>query len=131
MSVQSDSPIVGPQVVDRGLAPSIDAAVKAGFLRFALVDRTISVWNAERTEQRRSSSTDVNVSVDADAGNLTANVASASYGGRWTATFQRRIDPTTGKRALSAEFQKVTVADIFPDLGGATSEVTAPRSGPS
>src|SRR5262249_19379328 len=38
--------LAGLQVIDRGLAPSIDAAVKAGFLRFALVDGTLSVWNA-------------------------------------------------------------------------------------
>ncbi len=113
------------QVVDRGLAPSIDAAVKAGFLRFALVEGSISVWNTDRAEERRFPGTDVNVSVDADTGTLTANVASTGYGGRWTATFLRQIDPTSGERALSAEFQQITLADLFPELGAATSELTA------
>jgi hypothetical protein len=115
----------GLQLVDRGLAPSVDAAVKAGFLRFALVEGTIAVWNADKGVQRRFAGTDVNVSVDADTGTLTANVASSGYGGRWTATFLRQLDPTTGERALSAEFQQVTLTDLFPELGAETSEVTA------
>jgi hypothetical protein len=113
------------QIVDRGIEPSINAAVNAGFLRFALVDGTISVWDAGRVGQRRFASTDVSVSVDPATSNLTANVASSGYGGRWTATFLRQVDPTTGARALSAEFQQLTIADLFPDLGAETSEVTA------
>jgi hypothetical protein len=117
--------LAGLQFIDRGIAPSIDAAVKAGFLRFALVDGTISVWNAEKGQERRFAGTDVNVAVDAETSDLDINVASSGYGGKWTATFLRQLDPTTGKRALSAEFQQVTIADLFPELGAATSEVTA------
>ena len=113
------------QIVDRAIEPSINAAVKAGFLRFALVDGTISVWDAERQQKRRFASTDVNVSVDPASGNLTLSFASSGYGGRWTATLARQVDPETGGRALSAEFGQLTIADIFPDLNAQTSQVTA------
>jgi hypothetical protein len=117
--------LAGLQFIDHGIAPSIDAAVKAGFLRFALVGGTISIWNAEKGQERRFAGTDVNVAVDADTSDLDINVASSGYGGKWTATFLRQLDPASGKRALSAEFQQITLADLFPELAAATSEVTA------
>ena len=113
------------QIVDRAIEPSINAAVKAGFLRFALVDGNISVWDAERLQNRRFASSDVTVSVDPGSSSMTVNVASSGYGGRWTATLARQVDPETGARALSAEFGQLTLADIFPDLGVETSQVTA------
>ncbi len=105
------------QILDRGLEPSIDAAIRAGFLHFSVVGGTIDIWDAEQLRQRRFPSTDLTASVEPETGKVTANFASSGYGGRWTATFNREIDKSTGGHVLSGLFSQLTIADLFPALG--------------
>src|SRR5262249_38682483 len=83
--------VAAMQILDRGLEPSIEAAMRAGFLHFSLVDGTIDIWDAELLRQRRFPDTDLSVAVDPGTGNATANFASSGYGGRWTATLDRDV----------------------------------------
>ena len=113
------------QIVDRAIEPSINAAVKAGFLRFALVDGTISRVGRRTGAKAPLRDTDVNVSVDPGpaASPPISPVPAMADGGRQPCA--RQVDPETGDRSLSAEFGQLTVADIFPDLNPQTSQVTA------
>ncbi len=113
------------RVLDRGVDPSVTAAVNAGFLHFSLVNGTVNIWDAERQQQRSFPSTDVNVSLDPVTSDLRVTFATSGYGGRWTATLDRTLDKATGGHALSALFSQITIADIIPKLGEDTSSVTA------
>jgi hypothetical protein len=104
------------QVLDRGMEPPIEAAVRTGFQHLSLVDATIDVWDAPQHLQRRFAGTDFTIDVDPKTGGLNANFATSGYGGRWTATLEREIDPAGG-RTMSAVFSQLTLADVLPGLG--------------
>ena len=113
------------RIIDSGVEPPIDAAVKAGFERLALVDSTIFVWDASLQQQRRFPSTDLNIVVDPATSALAINFATSGFSGRWSATIDREIDASTGGHALSVVFSQLTVADVLPGLGNPDSPVFA------
>jgi len=112
-------------IIDRGIEPPIDAAVKAGFQRLALVDGTIVVADAASHVRRRFASTDLNIVVDPATSALSINFATSGYGGRWTATVDRELDASTGGHVLSVLFSQLTVADVLPGLGDPNSPIVA------
>src|SRR5262245_18367153 len=103
-------------MIDRGLEPSIDRAIAAVFANLSLVNGTIGVWDAERRQQRSFPNTDLNVAVEPGTGHLRVNFVTSGYGGRWTAIFDRRVDPSTGERTMTAVFSELTLADLLPRL---------------
>lgn len=109
------------QILDHGLKPAIDGAIESGFLRFSLVDGTIAVWDAERAQQRSFQSTDLNASVEPKTGDLKVDLVTSGFGGRWSATFDRTVDLSTGERRLSADFSELTLADVVPQYGDSAS----------
>ncbi len=104
------------QILDSGIEPPINEAMKAGFERFSLVNSTIEIWDASRSQQRRFVDSDLVVSVDPQTAAVNATFATSGYGGRWTATVERNINPRGGSRTMSADFSQLTVADILPAL---------------
>ncbi len=113
------------RILDSGVEPQIDAAVRAGFERLALVDGTVFVWDAGLQQQRRFPSTDLNVVVDPATSALAINFATSGFSGRWSATIDREIDASTGGHALSVLFSQLTVADVLPALGSPDNPVFA------
>ena len=113
------------QILDRGIEPSIAAAVGAGFERLALVNGTIYVWDAARQQQRRFPSTDLDILVDRATSALAIKFATSGYAGRWTATVDREIDASTGGHLMSVLFSQLTLADVLPGLGDERSVVVA------
>ena len=102
---------------DRAIEPQFDAAVRSGFERFAIVNATAVVWDAGSGAQRRFSGTDVGVTIDAATAGVSATVASAGFGGRWTVTADRVRDSVSGSRVISVNLSQLMVADILPGLG--------------
>ena len=113
------------RIIDTGVEPQIDPAVKAGFRRLALVDGTVYVWDAGLQQQRRFPSTDLNVVVDPATSALAINFATSGFSGRWSANIDREIDASTGGHALSVLFSQLTVADVLPALGSPDNPVFA------
>jgi hypothetical protein len=113
------------QILDHGIEPPINNAIRGGFRRFSLVDGDIGVWDAERRQQRQFLSSDLVVSVDPLTSALSANFATSGYGGRWTATIEREVDAGTGSRTMSAVFSQLTLADILPSLGESNRGISA------
>ncbi len=112
-------------ILDRGIEPPIDAAAAAGFQRFSMVNGRVSVWDAERKQQRRFINTDVSVAVNQATHALSVNFSTSGFGGRWTATIDRGVQATTRGHALSIVFSQLTVADLVPALGEVGSPVSA------
>jgi hypothetical protein len=104
------------QILDSGIEPPINEAIRNGFERFSLVNSTIEIWDAPRSQQRRFVDSDLVVSVDPLTAGVSATFATSGYGGRWTATVERNINPRGGSRTMSADFSQLTVADILPGL---------------
>lgn len=111
--------------LDRGAQPAVDAALRAGFLHFSLVDGTLNIWDEVHQQLRTLPSTDLSVRLDGGSGDLHATLATSGYGGRWTANVDRTLDQSTGGHSVSAVFSQITIADLFPKLGEETSSVTA------
>ncbi len=105
------------KILDRGMAPPIDAATAAGFERLSVVNGTISVWDASEGRQRRFSSTDLSVNLDPQSSSLTVNFATSGYSGRWSATIERDLDANSGGHAVSMEFSQLTLPDVIPAFG--------------
>ncbi len=105
------------KILDRGIAPPIDAAADAGFERLSVVNGTISVWDAGEGQQRRFTSTDLSVSLDPQTSGMTVTFATSGYSGRWQATVERDLDANSGGRAISMTFSQLTLADIIPAFG--------------
>jgi hypothetical protein len=103
--------------IDRAVEPQLDAAIRAGFERFAIVNATAVVWDAGRGSQRRFPGTDLNVTVDAATGGVSAAVGSAGFGGRWTATAERVRESSSGARNISVTLSQLMLADLVPGLG--------------
>ena len=105
------------QIVDRGIGPAIDNAVKEGLQRFSFNNGTIEVWDAQRAQKRRFPRADLAISVDPVTTALSATFATSGYGGRWTAEIERDVEVGSGARTMSAVFSQLTLADILPKLG--------------
>jgi Protein of unknown function len=112
-------------LMDRGIEPQLEGAINAGFERFAVVNGTISVWDAARQQQRRFPGTDLNVALDKTTSALSVTLATSGFGGRWTATIDRDTDTSSGSHVMSAVFSQLTIADILPALGDDDSLLTA------
>jgi hypothetical protein len=112
-------------ILDRGIEPPIEAAAAAGFERFAMVNGRVSVWDAERHQQRRFPNTDLSVAVDRATRALTVNFSTSGFGGRWTATIERDVQALTRGHALSIVFSQLTLADLVPALGEVGAPVAA------
>ncbi|MEJ0098134.1 MAG: hypothetical protein WDM84_09805 [Bauldia sp.] len=112
-------------VLDRGIEPQIEGAIKAGFERFAIINGTISVSNAGQDQPRRFPGTDLNVALDKTTSGLAVTLATSGYGGRWTATVDRQFDARSGDHQMSAVFSQLTIADLVPSLGDDNSLLTA------
>ena len=112
-------------LIDRGIEPQLEGAIKAGFERFAVVDATIDLWDAGQASERRFAGTDFNVSLDKATEALTATLATSGYGGRWTAQIDRELDANSGSHVMSAVFSELTLPDIIPSLGDDNSLFTA------
>src|SRR5207253_5035200 len=69
-------------ILDRGMEPPIDAAAAAGFERFAMVNGTVSVWDAQLQQMRRFPSTDLSVAVNRATHALAVNFSTSGFGGR-------------------------------------------------
>src|SRR6185295_2925124 len=76
-------------------------------------------------QQRRFPKTDLIVSVDSVTSGISANFATSGFGGRWSATVERNVNPGTGGRTMSAVFSQLTIADILPSLGNKDRGITA------
>jgi hypothetical protein len=113
------------QILDRGIEPPINSAVRSGFERFSLVDSNIDVWDAQLRQQRRFPSTDLIVSVDSVTSGISANFSTSGYGGRWSATIERNVNQGSRGRTMSAVFSQLTVADILPGLADKGRGITA------
>lgn len=105
------------QILDRGIEPAIDSAVKQGLQRFSFNNGTIEIWDAQRAQQRRFPRADLTISVDPATTALSATFATSGYGGRWTAEVERDVEAGTGARTMSVVFSQLTLADILPRLG--------------
>ena len=112
-------------LVDRSIEPQIEKAIASGFERFAVVNGTVTLFQAGSDVQRRFPNTDLNLSLRPQTSALTADLATSGYGGRWTAQISRDYDPSTKTHLLTAVFSQLTLADLFPDLGDDASPVTA------
>ncbi|MEO8667618.1 MAG: hypothetical protein ABI399_03820, partial [Bauldia sp.] len=112
------------QILDSGIEPQINKAVRSGFERFSLIDGNIDVWDAQVLEQRKFPQTDLIVSVDSVTSGISANFATSGFGGRWSATIERNVNPG-GSRTMSAVFSQLTIADILPSLGDKDRGITA------
>lgn len=108
-------------IVDSGLQPGIEAATRMGFERLALSGATINVWDAKALQQRTFAHSDLAITVDPESAGLHVAFTTSGYSGRWTVTGDRIKDPKTGARTYSTLFSQLTVADLDPDLGRATS----------
>lgn len=114
------------QIIDRGLEPALNSAVKEGLRTFSFNNGTIEVWDAQRAQQRRFPRSDLSISIDPATTALSATFATSGYGGRWTAEVEREVEAGSGARTMSAVFSQLTLADILPKLGdGKNSRVTA------
>ena len=111
-------------VIDRGIEPGIQEAIDAGFKRFAIVNGTVTIANAGQ-EPRRFPGTDLNVTLDRATGTVSATLATAGYGGRWTAQIDRQTDAASGGHEMSAVFSQLSIADLVPKLGDDNSLLTA------
>lgn len=113
------------QILDRGIEPAINGAIKEGLHSFSLNNGTIAVWDAERAQQRRFPRADLTIAVDPATTALSATFATSGFGGRWTAEVERDVDAGSGARTMSAVFSQLTLADILPKLGDSNSPVNA------
>jgi hypothetical protein len=113
------------QILDSGVEPPINSAIRSGFERFSLVDGNIDVWDAQLLQQRRFPKTDLIVAVDPVTSGISANFSTSGFGGRWSAAVERNVNPGSGGRTMSANFSQLTVADIFPSLGNKDRGITA------
>jgi hypothetical protein len=111
-------------VLNRGIEPEIEGAIGAGFERFTMVNGTISIATAGQ-DPRRFPGTDLNVALDRTTGGVSATLATAGYGGRWTAQIDRQTDANSGGHEMSAVFSQLTIADLVPKLGDDNSLLTA------
>jgi hypothetical protein len=112
-------------VLDRGIEPDIEAATRAGFERFAIVNGTVTISGAGGSAQRSFPGTDLNVTLDRASASVSATLATSGYGGRWTATIDRHLDAASGRHEMSAVFSQLTVADLLPALGAENAMATA------
>jgi hypothetical protein len=112
------------QILDHGIEPSIQTAIRAGFERFSMVQASIDIIDAGYAEERKLPRTDLSVSVNPVTADVTVNLTGAGYSGRWSATAERTVDPSTGERLLKADFSQLTLADLFPRF----AEVDPPMS---
>lgn len=113
------------QILDGGIEPPIAVAVRSGFERFSLVDGNVDIWDAQLLQQRRFPKTDLTVSVDTISSAISANFSTSGFGGRWSATIERTVNPGNGGRTMSAVFSQLTLADILPSLGNKGRGITA------
>jgi hypothetical protein len=113
------------QILDRGIEPAINSAIKEGLQRFSFNNGTIEVWDAERAQERRFPRSDLTITVDPLTTALSATFATSGFGGRWTAEVERDVDASSGARTMSAVFNQLTLADILPKLGDSDGPVTA------
>ncbi len=113
------------RLVDRSLDLSVGAAMSAGFHRFSLVDGSIDFFDAARDQHRRFAKTDLTVAVEPESGDLKADLSTSGHAGRWTASFERKIDAASGDRSLSGVFSQLSLADILPVLAEEGSHATA------
>jgi hypothetical protein len=113
------------QILDKGVEPPIEAALRGGFKRFSLLNGTIDVWDAQRLQQRRFPDSDLSVGVDPVTSALNISFATSGYDGRWTATVEREVDRATGGRTMSADFSQLTLADLFPSVGDDAGPIVA------
>jgi hypothetical protein len=113
------------QILDRGIQPAINSAIKEGLQRFTFNNGTVQVWDAERAQERRFPRSDLTITVDPVTTALSASFATTGFGGRWTAELERDVDASSGARTLSAVFSQLTLADILPKLGDSEGPVTA------
>jgi hypothetical protein len=113
------------QILDRGIEPAINSAIKEGLQRFTFNNGTVQVWDAERAQERRFPRSDLTITVDPVTTALSASFATSGFGGRWTAEVERDVDASSGARTMSAVFSQLTLADILPRLGDSEGPVTA------
>ena len=113
------------QILDRGIEPAINSAIKEGLQRFTFNNGTVQVWDAERAQERRFPRSDLTITGDPVTTALSATFATSGYGGRWTAEVERDVDAGSGARTMSAVFSQLTLADILPRLGDSEGPVTA------
>jgi hypothetical protein len=102
-------------IMDRRIEPQMEAAINAGFERFAVVNGTLTV--STNGQERRFPGTDLNVALDKATSALNVQLATSGYGGRWTATIDRDRDASSGSHVMSAVFSQLTIADLLPSLG--------------
>jgi hypothetical protein len=112
------------QILDSGIEPAMNNAVRTGFERFSLVDGNIDIWDAQVLQQRNFPKTDLIITVDSVTSGISANFSTSGFGGRWTATVERNVNPGGG-RTLSAVFSQLTLADVLPTLGDKDRGITA------
>ncbi|MCW5695429.1 MAG: hypothetical protein KIS96_01710 [Bauldia sp.] len=119
-----DSLAASVEALEQSLEEALRVATESGFESFAAYRATIEVWNAGSPEPQRFTRTDVRLDIDPDAREVTAVLTTSGYSGRWTATAERMVNPTTGSRSLSVVFSQLTLTDIFPTLGGGEAIIT-------
>lgn len=117
-------------ILARALDPAVQAAVDRNFRMLAIDSATVHIWDAKKRQQREFPNSDLAFNLDAD-GAVKASFSTSGYGGRWTITGERRVDPANEDRTLSMSFSQLTIADIEPAFGKADSLVVSniPLSG--
>jgi hypothetical protein len=106
------------QILDRGIEPPINAAIRAGFERLMLVDGTIEIWEPAFNRQRRFPNAELDISVDLETARVSVNFSTIGFGGRWAAELDRLPDADSSGRTVTAVFSQLTIADLVPGLSG-------------
>jgi hypothetical protein len=111
-------PAVAELIRDIDLA--LGAAVADPFLRgftLSVSGATIAIRSAVG-EPRQIADLDLALVIDAESGDLRADIAGSGRTGRFAATLARSVDPTTGERLLTGGFSELSLAELAPSLAG-------------
>lgn len=102
------------QDFDRVLGGIVDGKATRG-LDLTIADASLSLEREDGT-LRSFEDIDLDARIGGEGEGLVAELFAGGAGGRWSARLERRIDPETRWRVISAKFSQLTVADVAPGL---------------
>ena len=111
-------------ILARALDPPIDAAIERNFRTLNVDAATVHIWDAKKQQQREFLHSDLALSLD-PGGAVKANFSTLGYGGRWSISGERQVNPKTEDRTLALSFSQLTIADLEPNFGRPDSLVVS------